>query len=80
MVDGLHILICNRKKKPLAMASSGVGTGLRGKDNVGNVTNVQYKSNWNCHMNAPLYDEYILINNVHCAHLWNYHNAISSCC
>jgi hypothetical protein len=42
MVDGLHVLIGNRTKKPLAVA-------LRGRDDGRNVTNVQYKSNHNCH-------------------------------
>jgi hypothetical protein len=39
------------------------GRGLRGRDDEGNVTNVQYKSNWNCHYESPLYNEYILIKN-----------------
>jgi hypothetical protein len=30
MVDGLHIPIWNRTKKPLAIALSGVGRGLGG--------------------------------------------------
>jgi hypothetical protein len=49
MVDGLHIPMRNRTKKPLAIALSGVGRGQRERDNGDNVTNVQYKSNWNCH-------------------------------
>jgi hypothetical protein len=44
MVDGLHIPIWNRAKKPLAIALSGVGRG-----DGGSVTNVQYKSNRNCY-------------------------------
>jgi hypothetical protein len=36
-------------KKPLAVALSGVGWGLRGRDDGGNVNNAQYKSNQNCH-------------------------------
>jgi hypothetical protein len=48
MVDGLHICIWNRTKKPFAIALSKVGRGWRGRDNGGNVTNVQYKSNQNC--------------------------------
>jgi hypothetical protein len=31
MVDGLHTPICNRTKKPLAIAFSGVGRGMRGE-------------------------------------------------
>jgi hypothetical protein len=38
MVDGFHIPVCNRTKKPLAIALSGVGRGLRGRDDGGNVT------------------------------------------
>jgi hypothetical protein len=63
MVDGLHTPIWNRNKKPLAIALSGVGKGLRGRDNGGNVNNVQYKSNQNCHY-VPPYNEYILIKNL----------------
>jgi hypothetical protein len=32
MVDGLHIPICNRTRKPLAIALSGMGRGLKGRD------------------------------------------------
>jgi hypothetical protein len=39
IVAGLHIPICNRTKKPLAIA-----LGLRVRDDGGNVNNVQYKS------------------------------------
>jgi hypothetical protein len=52
MVDGLHIPIWNRTKKPLAIALSGVGRRLRGDDG-GIVNNVQYKSNQNCHYESP---------------------------
>jgi hypothetical protein len=39
-----------------------VGRGLRGRENGGNVNNVQSKSNWNCHYTTPPpYNEYILI-------------------
>jgi hypothetical protein len=38
------------------------GEGLRGRDNGGNVNNVQCKSDWNCHFKSPLYNVYILIN------------------
>jgi hypothetical protein len=49
MVDGLHILIWNKTKKPLAITLSGSGRGITGRDNGGDLTNVQYKPNWNCH-------------------------------
>jgi hypothetical protein len=52
MVDGLHIPIWNRIKKPL-IALSGVERGLRGRDEGSNVTYVQYKYNWNCHYESP---------------------------
>jgi hypothetical protein len=45
MADEPHIPIRNRTKKPFAIALSGVGKGLRKRDNGGNVNNVQYKSN-----------------------------------
>jgi hypothetical protein len=41
MVDRLHIPIWNRTKKPFAIALSGAGRGLRGRDDEGNVNNVQ---------------------------------------
>jgi hypothetical protein len=63
MVDGLHIPIWNRTKKPLAIALSGVGRRLRGRDSGGNVNNVQYTSNRNCHY-EPLHNEYILMQNL----------------
>jgi hypothetical protein len=47
MVDRLHIQ--NRTRKPLTIALSGVGRGLRRRDNGVSVTNVQYKLNQNCH-------------------------------
>jgi hypothetical protein len=34
---------------------------LRGAEDRGDVTNVQYKSNWNCDYESSLYNEYILI-------------------
>jgi hypothetical protein len=40
--------------RTLAIALSGVGKGLRGRDDGGNVNNVQHKSNWNCHYDPPL--------------------------
>jgi hypothetical protein len=55
MVGGPHIPICNRTRKPLAIALSGVGRGLRGRDDGDDVTNVQCKSNWNCHCEPPSY-------------------------
>jgi hypothetical protein len=61
VVDGFQTPIWNRTRKPLVIALSGVGRGLRGRDDGGNVTNVQYKSNQNCCYKTPLYHEYILI-------------------
>jgi hypothetical protein len=43
MVDGLHILIQNRTKKPLAIGLSGVGNESRGRDIGGDLTNLQHK-------------------------------------
>jgi hypothetical protein len=40
-------------KKPLAIASSGTGKGLRGRDNGGDLTNVQYKPVLNCQYESP---------------------------
>jgi hypothetical protein len=37
------------QKKPLAVALSAAGKELRGRNNGGDVTNVQYKPNQNCH-------------------------------
>jgi hypothetical protein len=51
----------NRTEKPLAIALSGVRRGLRVRDDEGNVSNVQYKSNQNCHYASPPYNECILI-------------------
>jgi hypothetical protein len=62
MVGGLHILY-ETTKKPLAIASSGVGRWPKGRDDGGNVNNVQYKSNQNGHYETPLYNEYILMKN-----------------
>jgi hypothetical protein len=56
MVDGLHIR--NRTKKPLAVALSGSGRGLRGRDDGDYETNVQRKSNQIVIMNPPLYNNY----------------------
>jgi hypothetical protein len=47
--NGLHSPMWNKAKKPLAIALNGVWRELRGRDNGGNVNNVQYKSNGNCH-------------------------------
>jgi hypothetical protein len=38
-----------------------MGWGLRGRDDGGNVNNVQYKSDWNYHFESPSYNEYLLI-------------------
>jgi hypothetical protein len=40
MVDGLHVLVWNRTKEPLAIALVGVGREVRGRKNV-HVTDVQ---------------------------------------
>jgi hypothetical protein len=40
VVDGLHIAIWSRTKKPLAIVLSGAGRDLRGREDGGNVTNV----------------------------------------
>jgi hypothetical protein len=58
MVDGFHILIQNRTKKPLAIVLSGAGRELRGRElrglnSGGDLTNVQYKPVWNCHNESP---------------------------
>jgi hypothetical protein len=53
MVDGLHTSICNRTKKPLAIALSGLGRGLMGRDDGDNVNNTQYKTNWNFYYESP---------------------------
>jgi hypothetical protein len=37
------------------------GEGVRRRDDGGNVNNVQYKSNQNCHCESSLYNEYIQI-------------------
>jgi hypothetical protein len=54
VVNGLHKPTWNRTRKPLAIALSEVRRGLRGRDDGGNVTNVQYKSNQNCHYEPPV--------------------------
>jgi hypothetical protein len=53
MVDRHRIFIWNRTKKPLAIALSGVGRGLRERDGGGNLTKVQYKLIWNYHNESP---------------------------
>jgi hypothetical protein len=40
-------------EKSLAIALSGVGMGLRERDDGGNVSNVQHKCNQNCHYETP---------------------------
>jgi hypothetical protein len=57
VVDGLHIPILNRTKKPFAIALCGAGRGLRGRNDGDNVTNIQYKPNQKCHYEFPLYNE-----------------------
>jgi hypothetical protein len=53
LYDGCNIPIQNRTKKSLAIALNGAGRRLRGRDDGGNVNNVQYKFNWNCHYESP---------------------------
>jgi hypothetical protein len=55
------IPIWSKTKKPLIIALSGTGWGGWGRNKGGNVTNVQYKSNQNCHYESPLYNEHMLI-------------------
>jgi hypothetical protein len=55
------IYLFDRTRKPLAIALSGVEEGLRGRDDRGDVNNVQRKSNWNCHYEPPPSYESILI-------------------
>jgi hypothetical protein len=52
VIGGLHIPMWNRTKKPLAIALNGMGRGLKGRDDGGNVTNVQCKSHQN-HYESP---------------------------
>jgi hypothetical protein len=53
MVDGPHIPIWDRTKKPFAITLSAAGRRLRGRDDGGSVDNVQYKSNQNFHYESP---------------------------
>jgi hypothetical protein len=59
MADGLHILTWNRTKKPLAIALSRAGRGLRERDNGADLANAQYKPIQNCQYDSTLYNEYI---------------------
>jgi hypothetical protein len=54
----MDFIYSNRRKKLLTIALSGVVDW--GSDNGGDLTNVQYKSNWNCDCESPIY-KYILI-------------------
>jgi hypothetical protein len=47
--------------KFLAIALSGAGRGMMGRDCGSDLTNVQDKPAWNCHSEFPLYHEYIQI-------------------
>jgi hypothetical protein len=38
-----------------------MGRGWRGRDGRGDLTNVKYKTIWNCHNKFPLYNKYIQI-------------------
>jgi hypothetical protein len=55
------IYIYKLRRKLLAIVLSGVGRGLRGRDGGGDLTNLQYKSNWNYQNESPLYNEHIII-------------------
>jgi hypothetical protein len=46
--------------KSLAIPLSGVEE-VGGRDDVGDLTNIQYKPIWYCHSEFPLYNECILI-------------------
>jgi hypothetical protein len=59
VVDVLNVHTGNRMMIPLAIASSGAGRDVGGGWDA--LTNVQCKPILNCHMELPLYDEYILI-------------------
>jgi hypothetical protein len=48
IADGLHVPRWNKTKTPLLIALSGTGKGVEG-----DVTNVQCKSNQNCHYESP---------------------------
>jgi hypothetical protein len=61
MADGLHILIWNGTKKPLAIVLNGMGEVLKWRDGGSDLSNEQYKPIWNCHYESPLYNKYILI-------------------
>jgi hypothetical protein len=62
MVDQLLIPIRNKTKKPLVIQLfKWGGRGLKMRDDGGDVTNIQYKSNRNCHSEVPLCNDYILI-------------------
>jgi hypothetical protein len=63
MADGPHIPIWNRTKKLFAIALSGAGRGLRGRDDGGNVNNVQYKTNWGAPV-AQLVSVWYLYDNI----------------
>jgi hypothetical protein len=53
MVDGFHIPVWNRTKKSLAIALDGVEKGLRGRDDEGNVNNVQISLTGTVTLNSP---------------------------
>jgi endonuclease I len=52
-----------QSNKPLAKVLSGARKKWRGRDSVGDLTNVQYKLIWNCHSESPSNNEHILIKN-----------------
>jgi hypothetical protein len=62
-MDFIYLYEIERKNCKSAIALSGVG-GAERERRWGHVNNVQYKTNRNCHMNLPMYNEYILIKNI----------------
>jgi hypothetical protein len=50
MVDELHM---RKNNKPLATALSGAGMGIKGRDEGGDVMNIQYMFNQNFHNEFP---------------------------
>jgi hypothetical protein len=51
--DRVRSTYTTRAKKPLAIALSGAGRRSRGRDDGGDLTNVQHKPVWNCHNESP---------------------------
>jgi hypothetical protein len=75
MVDGLHILIWNSTKKPLAIALNEEGGGGGGEGRC-DLTNVQCKPIQNYHNEAPMYYEYILLKKKLTGNAYNFKNNV----